>query len=100
MKKFLLFFALCFVLPVNALCPIEAGENVCSISDVNTSLPAFQNPNSSSNINNTQKQLQPFKTEGSINGINQPDMNNMNYNTGCQFGSCVQDLTNTNNKNQ
>ena len=100
MKKFLIFLILCFVLPVNALCPIEGGETVCSISDINTSLPAFQNTNSSSNINNTQKPLQPFKTEGSINTINKPDMNNMNYNTGCQFGSCVQDLTNMNNKNQ
>ena len=100
MKKFLIFFALFLILPVNALCLIDGGEAVCSISDVNTSLPTFQNPNSSSNINNSQKPLQPFKTEGSINSINQPDMNNMNYNTGCQFGTCVQDLINTNNKNQ
>ena len=100
MKKFLIILIMCFILPVNALCPIDGGEAVCSISDVNTSLPAFQNPNSSSNINNLQKQLQPLKTEGSINNINQQDMNNMNYNTGCQFGTCVQDLTNINNKNQ
>ena len=100
MKKFLIIFGISLVLPVNALCPIDGGETVCSISDMNTSLPAFQNTNSSSNINNTQKTLQPFKTESSINTINKPDMNNMNYNTGCQFGSCVQDLTNTNNKNQ
>ena len=100
MKKFYIILLLFLILPINAMCPIDDGETVCSISDVNTSLPAFQNTNTSSNINNTQKPLQPFKTEDSINTINKPDMNNMNYNTGCQFGSCVQDLTNTNNKNQ
>ena len=99
MKKFLILLSF-ICIPSYALCPIEAGESVCTLPDLDSSLPLFQSSGSSSNINNTQIQLQPMKKEGATNKINLPGMNNMNYNTGCQFGNCIQDLNNTYNKSQ
>lgn len=98
MKKFLLLITLC-IAPVYALCPVDyTGENLCTLPNSGTKTqPMFMNPNFGSNISQPQKQLQPRQVE---NLSDRMKNQNLQYDSSCQFGVCVQDLNNTENKNQ
>ena len=100
MKKFLIIFLFFISLPSYALCPID-GESVCSITNFNNKAPIFQVPNSENNLSNPQGVVQPMRQENTLNNqIYEQSDSIMKYNSGCQFGMCVQDLNNTKNKNQ
>jgi len=100
MKKLIILCLLLVSVPAFALCSIESGESICSISNPNnnSSLPIFQSPNAASNINNSTNKI------SSKNQLNNPVriQNNsiLKYNSGCQFGTCVQDINNSNENNQ
>ena len=98
-KKFFVFILSAAVLPVIALCPIDSGEDVCTLPNSNSTSPLFQNPNASTNINRTGTPLQT-RQEDKFDRVDFPEKSNMNYNTGCQFGNCLYDLNNTHNKSQ
>ena len=105
MKKFLLIFMFMFFVSIQsyALCPIDAdGESVCSLSDFsNNQKPIFQTQNSGIDINNTHGSIKPIQSENGLNNkLPSSSDSIMKYNSGCQFGICVQDLNNTKNKNQ
>lgn len=102
MKKFLILSFFLISTPVFALCSIDAGESICSLSNPNNSnsLPIFQSPNAASNINNSQKQLQPIQQNNLNSPLKQQNNSIMKYNSGCQFGTCVQDVNNSKEENQ
>ena len=101
MKKFLILFVLLLtsvfasIISINStafgICPINSENSVCSLPEPKTNTPIFQNLNSERNMNNVPNILQPKQREDIINNIN-PSDNTMNYNSSCQFGSCLQDL--------
>ena len=103
MKKFLLFYLMLSSLSAYATCPIDvSGESVCSISNFNSNtLPIFQSPNSGKNLNNSSIGIQQQMPQNTLNKnlYNQSD-SIMQYNSGCQFGICVQDLNNSKVNNQ
>ena len=84
------------------MCPVEAdGESVCSITNFNNKAPIFQSPASENNLSKPQGIVQPMRQENALNNqIYEQSDSIMKYNSGCQFGICVQDLNNTKNKNQ
>ncbi len=93
MKKLLIIFLLVFVLPSYATCPINNGESVCSLPDFGSnSKPIFQNTTTEANVNNTQTTLQPLYKDDLFEKIRTPNNKLMQYDSGCQFGVCVQDL--------
>lgn len=95
MKKFLLVFALILALPSCALCPIEAGETVCSIQNSNTSMPLFQNNNtinSKLNMNNSNGIQNPSRTGGSFSRTQNQEGIRMQGSLGCQFGNCNKEI--------
>ena len=51
MKKLLLFLSFIFIFPAWALCPVESGESVCSLSDMSSpsNLPLFKIQNEKEN---------------------------------------------------
>ena len=102
MKKFLIILSFFLSLPSHALCPVETnGESVCSITNFDNKSPIFQMPNSENNMNSSQGVVQPMRQENALNNqIYEQSDSIMKYNSGCQFGICVQDLNNTKNKNQ
>ena len=93
MKKLFIFLQLLIVMPVFAMCPIDAGESVCSITDFkNNTTSIFQNTAFESNLNNNQTQLQPLQKENLFDKTRIPNNELMKYDSGCQFGSCLQNL--------
>lgn len=92
MKKILvlLFFYLC--IPSYGMCTIGAEESICTLPDFKSNnTPMFQNTNAEANINGIQTPLQPFKEE-TFDKSRVPNNELMKYDSGCQFGICVQDL--------
>ena len=90
MKKYLLLPALLISLPVFSACPIESGETVCTLPNFREQVqPIFDNTNYPKSVNPAQN-LQPLKREDPINQMRGPN-NQLNYNSGCQFGVCLQD---------
>jgi hypothetical protein len=86
-------FLLIFTMPVYALCPIDSGESVCSLPDFKqNSTQIFQDINSEKNLNDNQTQLQPLQKDDLFNKMRAPNYELMKYDSGCQFGTCVQDL--------
>ena len=92
MKKFaVLLFALLIVIPAYALCTVDSGEKVCSIPQFREQVsPIFRDRSNGTNMSNPQVQLQPLNRESSMEQMRGPN-NNLNYNSGCQFGICLQD---------
>lgn len=92
MKKFaVLLFSLFITMPVHALCPVDSGEKVCSIPQFRQQVsPIFRDRNTGTDLSNPQVQLQPLDRSSSMEQMRGPN-NNLNYNSGCQFGICLQD---------
>lgn len=87
MKKSLIFFATMLSLPVFALCPIENGETVCSLPGFREQVqPIYTEIPSASFAPNVK--LQPMKRTDPVDQMRGPN-NNLNYNSGCQFGVCL-----------
>ncbi len=100
MKKLFVLPAFLIVLPIYALCPIEGGETVCSLPEFRgQTTPIFQQVNPELNINTPQVKLQPLNRADPIEQMRGPN-NNINYNSGCQFGMCLQNPNNTLQKQQ
>ena len=100
MKKYCFLIAVLIVLPVYALCPIEGGETVCSLPDYGEqTVPLFQQTNAGINTNNPNTKLQPMSKTNPIEQMSGPN-NSLNYNSGCQFGMCLQNPNNIMRKQQ
>lgn len=92
MKKYLVISIFLFSLPSFAACPIDGGDTVCSLPSFREQVsPVFKETNTLGNFNSNQPngQLQPLNREDPINQMRGPN-NNLNYNSGCQFGVCLQ----------
>ena len=90
-KFFLICFSLSIIVPSYALCPIESGESVCSLPQLREQVsPIFKDTSVGTTMSNPQVNLQPLSRESSIEQMRGPN-NNLNYNSGCQFGMCLQD---------
>jgi len=102
MKKSLFIFVLLLSCPAYSLCSIdEVGESVCSLTNFNNTMPIFKTPNADNNLSTPQGKIQPMRQEDTLNNqLYESNDSIMKYNSGCQFGICVQDLNNTKNKNQ
>lgn len=93
MKQLFILLLLLFTPTSFALCPIDSGETVCSITNFkNNSTSIFQNTNKESNLSETQIQLQPLQKENLFDKTRTPNNELMQYDSGCQFGNCVQSL--------
>lgn len=94
MKKIIMLSAILFALPSYATCPIESGETVCSlpgfreqISPTYQPIPLMGDETSQPNVelipqqrNEIENQFREFAPSGS----------DLNYNSSCQFGVCLQ----------
>ena len=83
---FIIISALVLSLPSFALCPIEGGESVCSLPEFREQVSPIYNDNSGGITPNVQ--LQPLKREDPMKSMRDPN-NELNYNSGCQFGVCL-----------
>ena len=92
MKKFV-FLSFCFLLlPVYALCPLDgSNDSVCTLPEFRQQVtPMFkQSGGVPTNIDSTPGQLQPLDRVDPINQMRGTN-NSTNYNSGCQFGVCLQ----------
>ena len=90
MKKFFILSVILISLPSYSACPIDINdETVCALPGFREqSSPIFQNSNNT-NIGTPGVRLQPLTREDPINQMREPN-NNLNYNSGCQFGVCLQ----------
>ena len=87
MKKSLIFSAVLLSLPVFALCPIENGETVCSLPNFREQVQPIYKESPSAKFAPNVK-LQPLNRTDPIEQMRGPN-NNLNYNSGCQFGVCL-----------
>ena len=88
----LLIFLILFTPPTFALCPIDSGESVCSADFKHNTTSIFQNKNYESNLGDTHSPLQPLQKENLFDKTRMPNNELMQYDSGCQFGNCVQNL--------
>lgn len=90
MRKFFVLSFLLIVLPSYSACPIDKiGEAVCSLPNFREQVsPIFQDRNDI-NMSNPTVKLQPLNRTDPIEQMRGPN-NNLNYNSGCQFGVCLQ----------
>ena len=94
MKKIFIIPALLIVLPSFAACPIDAGEAVCSLPGFREQLPPIyqQDTNISEFAETPEVRLNPLRREDvptDRQGVT-PAGSSFNYNSGCQFGVCMQ----------
>ena len=93
MKNLLLVYAFIITMPSYALCSIDAENSLCSLPDMGTrNMPIFKNINTEANLNKKPLQLQPFQNQESLDQMKLPNNELMKYDSGCQFGVCIQDL--------
>jgi len=93
MKYLLTILSIVFVIPCYALCPVDAGESVCTLPNFKTNnIQSFQNKKTENILNNSPSQLQPLQRDDLFEKMRTPNNELMKYDSGCQFGSCVQDL--------
>lgn len=93
MKRLLILSLLYLAMPAYALCSVDAENSVCALPNFNTNKThLFQNTNKEANLNSIQTPLQPFRHDNLFNEPNIPNNELMKYDSGCQFGLCVQDL--------
>lgn len=90
MKKYIILCAFLTNLPSYSTCSLD-GESVCTLPEFRQQVsPIFkQSTGIQTNIDNSPGQLQPLNRTDPMNDIRGPN-NNMNYNSGCQFGVCLQ----------
>lgn len=96
--KYLLSLFFCLILtPVFALCSLES--DVCSLPSYQQQTSPLFNSNQKSNIDNLKPKVKELNKENSFKQSFKPNQE-LEYNSGCQFGVCVQDLNNTLLKSQ
>ena len=94
MKKIFIIPAM-FVLSLllYASCPIDAGETVCALPGLREKVePIYKESQSATPYPNAT--LQPLNRQDPIEQMRGPN-NNLNYNSGCQFGVCLQNPNQT-----
>ena len=96
MKKFLLIITLLFISPmVFATCPIDMQNTVCTVPDFRENLSPIYNPKANINefSNTPEARLNPANRDDIQRSYREfaPIKNELNYNTDCQFGVCLQD---------
>lgn len=69
---------------------IDSGESVCSLPNFREQVRPVYDSSNGGNTNINNPKLQPLKREDPINQMRGPN-NSLNYNSGCQFGTCLQD---------
>ena len=91
MKKYFVYTLLLTTIPAYSACPIDpiSGESVCTLPSFREQVSPVFNNNSSTNLNNPAGKLQPLSRQDPINQMRGPN-NDLNYNSGCQFGVCLQ----------
>ena len=95
MKKFLIFAILISIQSVFAACPIDAKDDaVCSLPEFRQQLGPIFKQSSGSNTEASGVELQPLNRTDPIEQMRGPN-NMMNYNSGCQFGVCLQNPNNS-----
>ena len=103
MKKLLFLFIIFISIPVYSACLVDTGgETVCSLSNIrNNTLQNTNNQSLQTEVDNLHETFKPIQQNHDLNKPF-PQTNNplMQYNSGCQFGICVQDLNNVKNPNQ
>ena len=88
MKKFLLIISLTILSPTYASCLIDSIDSVCSLPEFRQEhTPIFKENNI--NTSNPSIQLQPLGRTDPMDKMRESN-NSLNYNSGCQFGICVQ----------
>lgn len=88
MKKLLIIPAVLIALPAFSACSIEGGETVCTLPNFREQIsPIYQESPSATPYPNAQ--LQPLNRTDPIEQMRGPN-NTLNYNSGCQFGVCLQ----------
>lgn len=94
MKKFIIFSAILIALPSYAVCPIEGGETVCSLPGFREQVSPTYAPGSgiSEFSGSPEARLKPLNRNDIKPQINNdtPSGSNLNYNSSCQFGVCLQ----------
>ena len=88
MKKLLIIYIL-LLSPAYALCSIEEGASVCSLSNVREEFQPTYSGNYPIGVQPS-TELQPIKRKDPIEDMRTPN-NRLNYNSSCQFGVCVQE---------
>ena len=79
------------ILPAYATCPIENGETVCTLPEFREQIkPSIQTNSTLGGLNQPQVELQPIQRKDPMEQMRNPN-NRLNYNSGCQFGVCVQE---------
>ena len=100
MKKIILIACTFFTVQAYALCPLDSGDSVCSSDLGNPAQPDILKNENMFNFNSEQP---PVNRSEVLSPSNQ-DINikkqQLQYDSACQFGVCIQDLNNTNNKIQ
>ena len=90
MKKYLLIMIFTVAIPAYAACPIDtSGETVCSLPEFRQQVTPIFNDSNNLNLSNPSVNLQPLTRTDPIEQMRGPN-NNLNYNSGCQFGVCLQ----------
>ena len=91
MKKFLILSIFFGILPSFAMCPIDSENAVCALPGFREQVnPIYiQSPSATPYPNAS---LQPLKRQDPIEQMRGPN-NDRNYNSGCQFGVCLQNPT-------
>ncbi len=108
MKKLLLFLSFIFIFPAWALCPVESGESVCSLSDMSSpsNLPLFKIQNEKENgseenmDSSAVKSVQPTGLTNPFSKTQNPSGIHMQGSLGCQFGNCNRGANNDFLENQ
>ena len=92
MKKFLVLLTMFVSLPVFAVCPVEGGETVCTLPNFREKFQPVYSPNNSISefSGSPETRLKPL--DKSVRQFNEftPSGNGNSYNSGCQFGICLQ----------
>ena len=90
MKKFLIFSILITIQSVFAACSIDnESDAVCSLPEFRQQITPIFKQSSGTNSEASGIELQPLNRTDPIEQMRGP--NNMtNYNSGCQFGVCLQ----------
>ena len=94
MKKFLILSAILFALPSYAMCPVDGGETVCSLPGFRAQVSPIYQPGTglSEFSGSPEARLKPLDRSDiskQIKGV-VPDGSDMNNNSSCQFGVCMQ----------
>lgn len=102
MKKFLIIFILFASASVHAVCPLDiTGESVCTLPDYGQkSVPSFAEQRNSIGAKTEPVRSNSLPDLTPLNINSDKKNGQFQYDSSCQFGVCLQDLNNSNNKNQ